>query len=475
MEIDALKNRKYDYVVGNPPWLGILRVEKAALEQYKKYDSARGKFDIYVLFIELGIRLLAENGKLGYITQNRFIKVDYATALRKYIVSNAYLLHLSNFGDLKVFADATNYPAILILQKKLTNGHFSYVEFKKKAEEISSKELLDQLQHDLDNEEPESDILHVLEVDQQSLKESGWTFGTEDSSILLNKLNGLPRLKDFTEEIMQGVTAGGEGSDKIFYVAKDKVRDFEGEEEILKPVLRGKDIRRYYFKEPSQLLIFPYDSEGKPVDLRLYPRIRSYLENYKAKLSSRKLDGKTLAGWNKQWFELWRKREPKYFEKKKIVCPRISESNRFVIDDDKHYLTDSSVAIVPKDINIDLLLGLLNSKLLQWYMPSVSTFVQGRYYNYSKTYIERIPIKRPQKRNEERICENIIANVREIRKAIRKSGSTEEISRLIDDTDKLVFDLYSLTEEERQIVGKELETKFNASISPEQAQGNDGL
>jgi len=144
-EINLLKRKKYDYIVGNPPWLGILKIPKATLEQYKKFNSAKGKFDIYVLFIELGIKLLAEQGKLGYITQNRFIKVGYAKELRRYIRENSYLLQLVNFGDLSLFEEAVNYPAIIILQTKSNDKSFPYTDFKKKAKELDSLELLEEL------------------------------------------------------------------------------------------------------------------------------------------------------------------------------------------------------------------------------------------------------------------------------------------------------------------------------------------
>ena len=100
----------------------------------------------------------------------------------------------------------------------------------------------------------------------------------------------------------------------------------------------------------------------------------------------------------------------------------IAEKNRFCIDNDGSYLPDSAVAIIPKNINIYFLLGLLNSKLIEGYISSTSPYVQGKYYNYSKGYIEKIPIKIPVNENEESLADKIISNVKEIIK-IRDIGN----------------------------------------------------
>ena len=115
-KIDEIKNKKFDFVVGNPPWGGILKREKGTLlsERLKEdYISAVGKYDIYVLFIEKGIKWLKNKGRFGYITQNRFLRADYGKKLREFLLENSKIEKIVDFGDTKVFADATNYPAII--------------------------------------------------------------------------------------------------------------------------------------------------------------------------------------------------------------------------------------------------------------------------------------------------------------------------------------------------------------------------
>lgn len=449
--IDELKKKKYDFVVGNPPWLGILKMEKQTLATYSHYLSAKGKYDLYVLFIELGAKMLSKNGRLGYITQNRFLKVGYAESLRDFLASNFALRQITDFGDIKIFTDATNYPCILVLENDGPGG-FTYTEFKSKAEEVSPEELLSMVRKRWGQATYDDDYFKLSTIRQDTLDSSGWNISTV-GKILIGRLSGLKTLADYTERIMQGVTCGGEGSDSVFYVTKQNIESYKIEERVLKQVIRGENIRRYVTSFCDEQLLFPYEANAKPIDLRLYPGASRYLARFKEKLGGRVLDGKGIMQWNKEWFELWRAREPEFFEKQKIVCPRIAEKNRFSIDETGAYLSDSAVAIIPKRIGLHFLLGLLNSKLLGAYITSISPYVQGKYYNYSKSYVEKLPIKIPTNKREETIAEKIAAKVKELLK-LKKKGESTDTKKLEDEIDSLVFDLYGVTPEERKTMEK---------------------
>ncbi|MFH1200636.1 MAG: N-6 DNA methylase [Candidatus Micrarchaeota archaeon] len=449
---DDLKNKKYDFVVGNPPWLGILKMEKQASAAYSQYLSAKGKYDIYVLFIELGAKLLGKKGRLGYITQNRFLKVGYAESLRGYLAKTVALKQIVDFGDIKIFADATNYPCILIFENDAPDN-FAFVEFKPKADGLAPEELLSMVKKQWEETKCNNDYFRLSTIRQYSLNSAGWNLSTVGTGFLINRLAGLKTLGDYTDKIMQGVTCGGEGSDSIFYVTKQNAESFHIEERLLKKVIRGKNIRRYSASLSEEDLLFPYETDGKPIDLRLYPGTSNWLQQFKEKLSGRVLDGKGLAKWNKEWFELWRAREPEFFEKQKIVCPRIAEKNRFALDENGAFLTDSVVAIIPKKASLHLLLGLLNSRLLSAYITAISPYVQGKYYNYSKSYVEKLPIKLPTDKGEEAIAEKITANVKEIIK-LKKRDENANTANLESEIDGLVFELYGITDEERKIIGK---------------------
>jgi hypothetical protein len=453
--VDELKRKGYDFVVGNPPWLGILKISKLTLASYSHFISAKGKFDLYVLFIELGVKMLNKKGKLGYITQNRFLKVGYAKTLRDYLANNIALMQITDFGDIKVFSDATNYPCVLIFQND-SPASFTHIEFKDKAKELSPEELLLMVRKQREQTKYDDKYFMLNTIKQDTLTNAGWHISSFDKKPFIRKLEGLNKLKDFTEVIMQGITCGGKGSDDIYYTNAKTIELFKIEEALLKKVIRGKNIRRYCASLCAEQVLFPYEANGRPIDLRLYPGAARYLNQFKEKLEGRVLDGKIIREWNKEWFELWRARKPQFFDRQKIVGPRIAEQNRFALDETGAFLADSAIAIIFKKQNVHFILALLNSKLLGAYISVISPYVQGKYYNYSKSYIEKLPIKLPTNKKEAAIEGKIITEVKEILK-LKKKDENAATAKLEDQIDDLVFELYGITPEERKVIEKAVE------------------
>jgi len=116
-----LKNYvRYDFVVGNPPYVRVQTLPKEVNEYLRKnYKTVMGKFDLSVLFMERGINWLSEHGEIGFITSNKFIRSHYGDKIRNFISNNHSIRELIDFGDTGVFKDATNYPSIIIVRKNL--------------------------------------------------------------------------------------------------------------------------------------------------------------------------------------------------------------------------------------------------------------------------------------------------------------------------------------------------------------------
>jgi len=423
-EIGKIKNKKFDFVVGNPPWGGILKREKGTLLDRRLKDiyiSAVGKYDIYVLFIERGLKWLKEESKFGYIVQNRFLRADYGKKLREYILQTCKVKKIVDFGDTKVFADATNYPAIIILEKGSTEeNEFVYIDVNKKADELTPKKVVDLVKFYSPNSKQ---YLSITYMNQQKLKNlNAWTPAQVRMNLILSRVKGVRKLGEISKEIMEGVTFGGKNSDNIFCINRKTVNQFRLENKLCKRVLKGRDTRRWKLNWKERFLVYPYDSLGNEIDLRDYPNALEYLKHFENDLSNRVLDGKNISKWGKKWYSFWRVRNPKVFENVKILCPRISRENNFSLDvEGNFYLTDSAVAIVPKEIDTKYLLGLLNSILLFFFVKNTSPFVQGRYYSYTKTYLEKLPIKIPETPEEKQTANQIIEKVNEILELNKKS------------------------------------------------------
>ena len=184
---------------------------------------------------------------------------------------------------------------------------------------------------------------------------------------------------------------------------------------LCKKVLKGRDIRKYELEWDNRFLFYPYDSKGNEINLEDYPNAFEYIKQFESKLSSRILDGKKFEKWGKKWFSFWRLRNPEVFNKQKILVPRISMNNNFALDNEgEFYLTDSTIAIIPREIDIKYLLGVLNSNFLFYIIKNTSPFVQGRYYSYTRTYLENLPIKLPETPEEKKIAKQITNKVNKI-------------------------------------------------------------
>ncbi len=439
-EINSIKNKKFDFVVGNPPWGGILKRGKGTMlaKRLKRdYVSAVGKYDIYVLFMERGINWLKTGGKFGYIVQNRFLRVDYAKKLREYLLENVRIEKIVDFGDTKVFTDATNYPAIIILEKKrVTDNELIYIEVKPKANELLPGEIMNYVKSYSPGSE---DYLSIAHLNQEELRTLDvWVPSQIFIRSVLKRIKNVQYLRDVTEEILEGVTPGGKGADSIYVISKNVIETYRIEPEISKKVLKGEDIRRWNLEWNQRFLFYPYDSEGKEVDIEEYPNAFEYIKQSKDILSKRILDGKIITEWgDKQWFSFWRIRNPEVFPKQKIVSPRIAASSRFALDEKgEFYLTDSAVAIVPKEIEMKYLLGILNSNLLFYIIKNTSPFVQGGYYSYTRTYLEDLPIKLPEGPDEKKVADLIIERVNNIIE-LHESGILEESVLGGEETEKL--------------------------------------
>lgn len=405
-----------DFVVGNPPWGGILKKEKGTFVSdlmKNNYVSAEGKYDIYVLFIEAGIRSLRTEGRLGFIVQNRFLRADYGEKLRAFVLKTCQIEQIIDFGDTQIFSDATNYPCIIVLSKKTADREkLAFIEVNKSADIISPAELLKLIRMN----QTDRDLFSVLAIEQASLKSmTAWTYGQIKLSSLFDRVEAIEPLGNLCEEIMEGVTFGGKGSDEIFCLNSEILQQNQLEESLIKKVVKGRDIRKWKISWNDRFLIYPYEKSGNEIDIKKYPNTFRYLKRYQHTLSGRILDGKEISEWGKSWYSLWRERSGVRFESPKIVSPRLATENSFALDEKgDYYLTDSAVAIIPKKLNVKYLLGILNSRLLFFFIKNKSPFIQGRYYSYTRTYIEKMPIKIPSTEKDKRIAKEIIKKVERI-------------------------------------------------------------
>ena len=173
------------------------------------------------------------------------------------------------------------------------------------------------------------------------------------------------------------------------------------EKEILLPVVRAQDCFRYGFTNTTKYVIYPYKEENnktvllteKELSLK-FPKAYEYLKKNKSELLKRK-DSRKEFSENKSWYSLTRFGKYSTFQKAKIVSPGEVKNNKFGIDETGSGFSCArvfAITIESEVLNLKTLLGILNSKLIQFYLHSVAPLKQGGYYSYSSTFIDSIPL-----------------------------------------------------------------------------------
>jgi len=192
-EIDAIKNKKFDFVVGNPPYVRVQMLDKRTKEYiFKNYESAYSNFDLYIIFIEKGIKWLKEGGNFGYIVSNQFITREYGRKLRRFLSTNVTIKNLVDFSDAGVFKDATNYPLIIIVQRKLPSANHSFKFIKVKS---AKDNLILYIFIKYKETEYNDEFIEVNEIVQKELSEEMWNLVSSKTQKILKKLEKNPTLK----------------------------------------------------------------------------------------------------------------------------------------------------------------------------------------------------------------------------------------------------------------------------------------
>jgi len=442
-EIDAIKNMKFDFVVGNPPYVRVQMLDEKTKEYIRReYKTSIGKFDIYIPFIERGINWLKDNSKLGFITPNLFLYRDYGKELRNFLIENT-ILQIIDFGDSGVFKDVTNYPCILVVQKKKTEGNNIKTIIVYQPKEY----LLYDIQKKFYQKYYKDEYFSLFDIEQDKLGKEQWKLIPEILLKVFNKIKASSdkTLSDVAELIYEGLITG---NNKIYFVTSEKVKSLRLEKDVLKPVPKGRYVRRWYFFT-DQFVVYPHiDVNGKTEVIEnlksKYPNTWQYFKDNEAELKKRKyLMDAIKKGVRKEWFEIWNPRSYNWFNQLKIITPNLSTENNFAFDEDGVFLDHDCYGIILKDKrrnNYLYILGLLNSHVLEFYLKQISPYASGKYYRYMTGYLEKLPIKLPETQEEKKIAEQIIKKVNEILElhksgvvnidAVLEGGETEKLYNL---------------------------------------------
>ena len=438
----------FDVVIGNPPYIRQEEIKEQKPYLQFNFSTYSGTADLYVFFVEKGFEILKDKGQFCYIMPNKWMQAGYGKALRNHFLGTQ-LQSIIDFGDLQVFEEATTYPCILNASKQNSNTNFISAVVKTLNYSNGFAAYLESISN---------------EITAESLSNETWMISSSDDQDLLSKIKKkcIP-LVEYTEiknplEIFFDNSIGNEahygvktGLTEAFLVNDDQkdrmlAKDYKSLE-LLKPLLRGRTIKKWYAEQDNLWLIGTFPALD--IDIDDYPAIRDHLLGFgkeRLEQSGRKESRKKTSG---KWFETqdniayWQE-----FEKPKIMY-QVFQVNPCFIYDDQGLYCNNSMWFISKDDKV--LLAILNSNMGWWLISKYCTAIQNGYQLIWK-YFGQIPIPKANQK-QSKLVTSIVDKILTAKKGDRHADT----SGLEKECDLLVYKLYQLTYDEVKIIDPEFE------------------
>ena len=374
----------FDIVIGNPPYIQLQNNggELAKLYEGCGYFTFARTGDIYCLFYERGWQLLKKDGHLCYITSNKWMRAGYGEKTRDFFANKTNPLLLIDFAGVKIFESATVDTNILLFSRS-NNQHKTTCAITNKQNKDSVKNLSDFVQQqDIICDFSTSDSWVILSPIEQSIKRKIEAVGTP--------------LKDWDIQINYGIKTG---CNEAFIISTEKRKEIldncqtEDERkrtaELIQPILRGRDIKRYGYVENGLFLINTHNGiRGKlpRIDINDYPAVKAHLDRYWNKISVRADKGDTP-------YNLRNCAYLEDFSKPKIIYPDICTFLSFELDTSCFYLSNTAYFLITeKEEHLKYFLRVLNSSVMDWYYRTLSVQLGEKAVRMFSIYVLNIPI-----------------------------------------------------------------------------------
>ena len=385
---EVFANGGFDVVIGNPPYVRIQGLKDAYPEltsfYENNYNSAKGNYDIYVLFDEKSIELINNDGIISFIQPHKFLVSDFGVGIRELFSNGKYVDSILHFEENLVF-EVTTYTCILTLTKK-NKQDFNF-------KHLNPKKI---------NESFEWDKINYSEINNQQ-----WNLNSLNVGSFFKKINNANfNLGDFIN-VFSGIQTSGdsiyiiEGEEKnelIYGHSKELNKSVIIEKGIVKPIIKGSDIKRYNVLKSNQYVIFPYQIIDEKVQLINEEEIKNkfpYCHDY-LKLNEETLRNREKGKMNyKNWYSYVYPKNLILSNKPKLVSPDITFGLNITIDNNPLCLKNGAYGIQVLNKYHDyenFFMCLLNSNLLWFYLKSTGNVLRGGYFRFNTKYITPFPV-----------------------------------------------------------------------------------
>ncbi len=437
----------FDCIIGNPPYIRqehIREIKPLLEKQYRDFYNSTA--DIYTYFFALSYHLLKEKGFNAFITSNKYTRARYGAKLRELLLKKTTIVSYMELNALKVFESAAVDTSIMsfIKQTPPKESRFKYYE-------------------PTPDDKNDLKSARSLPMKQNALSTESFIFANATLLDLRDKMEsvGTP-LKDWGIQINYGIKTG---ANEAFIITTEKREEIlnacktqeerKRTEALIKPILRGKDIKRYSYEWAGEWVINTHNgytsnlkSKIPPIDIEKYPATKAHLNSHWDTIATRSDQGDTP-------YHLRNCAYLEDFEKEKIVYGEIVQEPRFYLDNGEcelGYFYAEATSFILTGEHLRYLLGMLHSKLITF---AFKTFYAGgglgeSGYRYQKAFIERLPIPKITPQNQ-KLAHKITDCTEAILEAKEKDpkANTQKLEKEID---ALVYQLYNLTDEEIKII-----------------------
>ena len=433
----------FDIVIGNPPYIRhekIRHLKPALREHYGGFFTSTA--DISVYFYKRAAELLKQAGILTYICTNKFMRGGYGKNIRQFLTSDVSLQALLDFGSVQVFEAAVN-TCIVRAEKRMSEANHTFW-----AATLSSGS------DDFNVQEAFQTQAFPMQNSQLSLDE--WTLASPEVLALLEKLQGtgMPLGESVQGQLYFGIKSGYDTAFVIDNAERERlIATDANSRELIKPLLRGRTIRKWKAEAPEEHLIviasstnvtWPWtgveDEEAERIFSENYPAIHQHLAHHRQRLATREDIGKFY----------WELRSCDYYEAfdaPKVIYSGTAKSFYGCYDTAGNYGLASTWALPIEDLS---LLAILNSRLFDWYarhkFQSLDNPWAGGRLNFKKANMMHVPIadrNSEQKAQLSRWVERILAE-----------PTSDKVSALEHAIDQLVYEVYGLTEDDIALIEK---------------------
>ncbi|MFY9595086.1 MAG: DNA methyltransferase [Bacteroidales bacterium] len=469
---EIIKNGGFDVIIGNPPYVKEYtdREPFEYMKLCKAKEYYQGKMDLWYAFACKSIDLLKAGGYHSFIATNNWITSQGASILRNKILDETVIIKFIDFADFKVFQNASIQTMIYVVKKEKPNKKCKVKYTKILNKNILLTDLVDRLNKDISKEKyintEDYEWFYAI-INPNELKNNTFTFVSDKIQAILDKIKiksnyklienvastGIDVHQDFVIDshlklLKDKEIKKGDGIFILSEAEKNSLNLTNDELEIIKPYYTTKELKRYYGSNKNKYWII-YSDINVRKNINKYPNIKRHLDKYKPIITS---DFKP--------YGLHRARDQRFFEGEKIISLRKTRIPNFTYTDFSCYVSQTFFVIKPEDIDMKYLTGLLNSKVIYFWLFFKGK-KQGDQLQIDKEPLLQIPLIKPEVENIIKYIAKLVDDIIQISQTLENCQLPNQINfyqNLIksreNEIDQKIYELYNLSDDDKMEIEK---------------------